>query len=90
MNFKNIIVSAVKVIISGLIEALCAFLNPLLLPIADALPTITWNTSFLSYCNFANYFFDFQYAFSLFVAYLLFALTITIINWILGLIPTIN
>ena len=86
----DIIIEAVKNIIKNFIIAICDFLDPLLLPIAEALPTLEWNVSFLEYLSFANLFFDFRYAFVLFFSYVLFALTINIINWILGLIPTIN
>lgn len=88
---KTAIFSVFKMIVNFFVELVCDFINFLLTPIAESLPELSWDISFfVPYLNLANCFFDFSFALFLFLAYCLFALTITIINYILGLIPTIN
>ncbi len=78
-------------IIQMLIDAVCVFIDLLLTPVANCLPTFYYDlSSIIPYVRLLYCFIDINYIFILFVSYITISISLIIINWILGLIPTIN
>ncbi len=68
-----------------------AFLTSLITPVISYFPSLDFDVSFLSnFLYLVDCFFDLRFLVILVTAYFVITLALIIINWILGLIPTIN
>lgn len=87
----NYIVAWVVDIFNHIIEWVVGVVDSIAAPIVSAIPDLYTDLGFLSNALFiANKFFAFDYALLLFSSYIVFCFSLSLVNWILGLIPGIN
>jgi len=78
-------------LINSMITVFFEMVDNVMCPVCQALPDLDFEAGFLvQACGLANKFIALDYGLYLFLAYCLYALTVLLIKWILGLIPTIN
>lgn len=90
-SIMDYIVAWFMLCINHLIELVVALADTMLVPVVSALPDLRMETAFLmKVIGLANQFIALDYGVILFTAFLIFALAVSLVNWVLGLIPTIN
>lgn len=77
--------------VNYLLELVVSLVDSIMIPAVEALPDLRTGTAFLiDVIGLCNQFIALDYAVILFFSYLLYCGTLIMLNWVLGLIPTIN
>lgn len=92
MDFFSIIENAVVWAGQKIINLLIALSTPVLSPVNKYIPDFNFNFDFINsgFLGFVDNFFPLAYFFSFLVLFLALASTIYIVNWVLGLIPSVS
>ncbi len=74
-----------------IITTFCDLLDAVMVPVVELLPEFQWDWSpFFGVMGVVNDWIALDWAFSLLAFYIAFCLSVALIKWLLGLIPTLN
>jgi len=90
-NFFTALPDSIINLIQRIANEICELVDSFMVPVVQALPELqTPFQTFYRFYTLVDQFFAIQYALLLFGAWIAIALSIALVNWALGLIPTVS
>ena len=88
----DVIKNAVKAVIVWLMDCLVSLFDAVFTPIVQQLPQWTFDTAFIAsgWMGILKEWFPLEYALWCVVTWVMLAISIYVINWLLGVIPTVS